>query len=141
MFRSRNKKLFLFDFPYPYKPKMGTGDSATMYVGVMADEAPWAMHYGGNIINPVNTLGYMVLGLQATNKKIDELDLKIDGVEERVVTLESNAIGAGGGAGSLSTALFDAIMLKLEDVYGVVWENGVMKIANIITDTITTKKN
>ncbi|KKR59146.1 MAG: Hemagluttinin family protein [Candidatus Nomurabacteria bacterium GW2011_GWF2_40_31] len=127
-------------YQFHYKPKMGTGDSATMYVGVMADEAPWAMHYGGNIINPVNTLGYMVLGLQATNKKIDELDLKIDGVEERVVTLEANAIGAGQVSDSLSTALFDAIMLKLEDVYGVVWENGVMKIANIITDTITSKK-
>ena len=52
---------------------MGTGDFDTQYVGVMADEASWAMHYNGNVVNPVNTLGYMVLGIQATNKRIDDL--------------------------------------------------------------------
>ncbi len=52
-------------YRFHYKPKMGTGDSDTEYVGLMADEAPWAMHYNCSIVNPVNTLGYMVLGIQA----------------------------------------------------------------------------
>ncbi|MFA5773417.1 MAG: hypothetical protein WC908_01960, partial [Candidatus Paceibacterota bacterium] len=65
-------------YRFHYKTGMGTGDSKTEYVGVMADESPWAMHYGGTIINPVNTLGYMVLGIQATNKKIEEMNLKVE---------------------------------------------------------------
>lgn len=63
-------------YNFHYKPGMGTGDTETQYVGVMADEASWAMHYDGRVINPVNTLGYMVLGIQATNQKIDTLNLK-----------------------------------------------------------------
>jgi hypothetical protein len=65
-------------YGFHYKPGMGTGDSETRYVGVMADEASWAMHYDGRVINPVNTLGYMVLGIQATNQKIDTLNLRTD---------------------------------------------------------------
>jgi hypothetical protein len=57
-------------YNFHYKPEKGTGDTDTQYVGVMADEAPWAMHYNNSIVNPVNTLGYMILGLQATNDKI-----------------------------------------------------------------------
>ncbi|KKP88020.1 MAG: Lipoprotein [Candidatus Nomurabacteria bacterium GW2011_GWA2_35_80] len=62
-------------YRFNYKPGMGTGDSTTEYVGVMANEALWAMHFNGTIVNPVNTLGYMVLGIQATNKKISDLTL------------------------------------------------------------------
>ena len=40
----------------------------------MADEAPWAMHYKGSIVNPVNTLGYTVLSVQALNAKIEKLE-------------------------------------------------------------------
>ena len=40
----------------------------------MANDAPWAMYYGGNTVNPVNTLGYMVLGFQATNRRIEQLE-------------------------------------------------------------------
>jgi hypothetical protein len=78
-------------YNFHYKPGMGSGDSETQYVGVMADEAPWAMHYNNTIVNPVNTLGYMILGLQATNDKISnqgaiisEQDLRIDGLEFQV---------------------------------------------------------
>ncbi|NTV21962.1 MAG: DUF5011 domain-containing protein [Candidatus Yonathbacteria bacterium] len=60
-------------YAFHYKEGMGTGDAQTQYVGVMADEASWAMHYDGNVVNPVNTLGYMVLGMQATNKRIDDI--------------------------------------------------------------------
>jgi len=65
-----NKILATNVYRFHYKPGMGTGDSDTEYVGVMADEAPWAMHANGTIVNPVNTLGYMVLGIQALNDKI-----------------------------------------------------------------------
>ena len=67
-----NTKVYRFH----YKPGMGTGDSDTEYVGVMADEAPWAMHYKGTIVNPVNTLGYMILGIQALSEKISTLTQK-----------------------------------------------------------------
>jgi hypothetical protein len=65
-------------YRFHYKPGMGTGDTETEYVGVMADEAPWAMHYGGAVVNPVNTLGYMVLGIQALDEKIATLSGQIN---------------------------------------------------------------
>jgi len=66
-------------YNFHYKPGMGTGDSDTQYVGVMADEASWAMHFGG-IVNPVNTLGYMVLGVQALNEKITTTNTNLEGL-------------------------------------------------------------
>ncbi|NTV44883.1 MAG: hypothetical protein HGA67_04340, partial [Candidatus Yonathbacteria bacterium] len=69
-------------YRFHYKEGMGTGDALTEYVGVMADEAGWAMHYGGNVVNPVNTLGYMVLGIQATNKRIDDMITSIAAVSD-----------------------------------------------------------
>ena len=68
-----NKILNTNVYRFHYKPDMGTGDTNTEYVGVMADEAPWAMHYNGTVVNPVNTLGYMVLGFQALNEKVAKL--------------------------------------------------------------------
>lgn len=50
-----------------------TQDFQTEYVGVVAEEASWAMHYGGQIVNPVNTIGYSVLAIQALKAEIDEL--------------------------------------------------------------------
>jgi len=64
-------------YHFKYKEKMGTGDSNTEYVGVMADDAPWAMHYKGKIVNPVNTLGYTVLSIQALNDKIETLEKQV----------------------------------------------------------------
>lgn len=72
-----NTKVYRFH----YKPGMGTGDSDTEYVGVMADEAPWAMHYKGSVVNPVNTLGYMVLGIQSLNEKILTLTQAVSAVQ------------------------------------------------------------
>jgi hypothetical protein len=65
-------------YTFNYKPEMGTGDSETTYVGIMADEAPWAMHYDGTLVSLVNTLGYMVLGTQALNQKISDLSLETE---------------------------------------------------------------
>lgn len=61
-------------YHFRYKEKHGTGDSKTEYVGLMADESPWAMHYKGKIVNPVNTLGYTVLAVQALYDKIEKLE-------------------------------------------------------------------
>ena len=47
------------------EPTTTTGDFRTEYVGVLAEEAPWAMHHRGRILNPVNTAGYAFLGIQA----------------------------------------------------------------------------
>jgi len=65
-------------YHFRYKERKGTGDSSTEYVGVMADEAPWAMHYKGNIVNPVNTLGYTVLSVQALHAQIEKLDKRLE---------------------------------------------------------------
>jgi hypothetical protein len=67
-------------YHFQYRQKMGTGDSATEYVGLMADDAPWAMHYKGKIVNPVNTLGYTVLSIQALNDKIEKLEQELSEV-------------------------------------------------------------
>ncbi len=60
-------------YNFQYKEGMGTGDHNTVYTGVMADEAKWAMHHDNSIVNPVNTLGYMILGMKALSEKIEKL--------------------------------------------------------------------
>ena len=64
-------------YNFHYKKKRGTGDTLTNYVGIMADEAPWAMHYKGKIVNPVNTLGYTVLAFQAMERQVEELQTRL----------------------------------------------------------------
>lgn len=60
-------------YRFHYKEKMGTGDTKSEYRGVVSEEAPWAMHYDGRIINPVNTLGDTILAFQAMQQEIDGL--------------------------------------------------------------------
>ncbi|OGI95665.1 hypothetical protein A2917_01120 [Candidatus Nomurabacteria bacterium RIFCSPLOWO2_01_FULL_42_17] len=98
-----NTKIYKFH----YKPGMGTGDTITEYVGVMADEAPWAMHYNGTIVNPVNTLGYMVLGIQATNTKLEDLNLNLNAISGTITPLE------GSSNQSFVTAFFDNVYAKI----------------------------
>jgi len=64
-------------YKFKYRDGLGTGDSDTKYVGIMADEASWAMHFGGKIVNPVNTLGYMVLGFRSVDERIEQLEHEI----------------------------------------------------------------
>ena len=64
-------------YAFNYQDGRGTQDTDTRYVGVMADEAPWAMHYRGGIINPVNTLGYTVLAVQALHARIRGLEARV----------------------------------------------------------------
>lgn len=75
-------------YRFHYKEGMGTLDIETEYVGVLANEALWAMHYGGAVVNPVNTLGYMVLGFQAMDAKIETVKEKIERLESEVAELK-----------------------------------------------------
>lgn len=72
----------VYDFHYkeqePDGPRIvSTGDTATTYTGVVADEAPWAMHYNGRILNPINTFGYMVLAIKGLKEQVAELKEKL----------------------------------------------------------------
>ena len=58
---------------FRYKPGAGTQDSTTEYAGIVADEAPWAMHFNGTILNPVNTTGYAFGAIQALQAEIEAL--------------------------------------------------------------------
>ena len=77
-------------YRFHYKEGFGTRDYKTEYVGIMADEAPWAMHYGGSIVNPVNTLGYMVLGFQAVDKRLSLLEQNGRLKQEMLALLDSD---------------------------------------------------
>ena len=64
-------------YDFHYWPGKGTQDHTTQYVGVIADEAPWAMHYEGGVVNPVNTFGYSVLAIQALHAEIKFLRAEV----------------------------------------------------------------
>lgn len=66
-----------------------TGDYDTTYVGIMADEAPWAMHYDGTILNPISTFGYTVMSFKELASLINDLEAQITDLEARVSALES----------------------------------------------------
>ena len=76
-------------YRFHYKKGYGTKDYRTEYVGPVAEEAPWAMHYAGRVINPVNTLGYMVLGFQAQGTQLAETRTEIQRLKERIAALEA----------------------------------------------------
>lgn len=68
----------VYDFRYKRRDEynghlMGTGDAETTYVGVMADDAPWATHHHGRILSPINTFGHTVLAIKALQAEIDDL--------------------------------------------------------------------
>lgn len=62
---------------FTYKPGAGTQDSTTEYAGIIADEAPWAMHFNGTVLNPVNTSGYAFAAIQAMQAEIDTLKAEL----------------------------------------------------------------
>lgn len=64
----------VYRFHYRPDAEMSTGDLKTEYVGVLAEEASWAMHHNGKIVNPVNTLGYTVGAIQALEARIAALE-------------------------------------------------------------------
>lgn len=72
----------VYDFRYKSQRESSehitsTGDVDTIYTGLMSDEAPWAMHHNGRILNPINALGYTVLGFQAMAERISHLESKL----------------------------------------------------------------
>lgn len=69
-FQYKTRDEYEGDFDHP----ITTGDTKTQYVGVMADEAPWAMHHGGKILNPINAFGYTLLALKALTAKVERLE-------------------------------------------------------------------
>jgi hypothetical protein len=73
----------VYDFRYRPDGKVTTQDFETLYTGVMAPDAPWAMHHE-HIVNPVNTLGYMVLGFQAVSALYDANDKRLQALEARL---------------------------------------------------------
>lgn len=56
---------------------INTGDYATEYVGIMADEFPEVMHHEGRIFSPPSAFGYTVAAFQAMDNKIRELEGQI----------------------------------------------------------------
>lgn len=71
----------VYDFKYRSKDEaepgeriMSTGDVDTVYTGIMADDAPWAMHHSGKILNPITTFGNTILALRALNDRVNELE-------------------------------------------------------------------
>ena len=71
----------IYDFQYrskkdakPGERIINTGDTQTVYTGIMADEAPWAMHFGGKILNPINTFGKTVQAIRALAKRVEALE-------------------------------------------------------------------
>ena len=54
----------------------GTGDYETEYRGVFSDEAPWAMHHKGNVLNPISFEGDTILAIRALEAELRELELQ-----------------------------------------------------------------
>ena len=66
----------VYDFTYKEKV-ISTGDTKTQYTGIMAEDAPWATHHGGRILNPINTFGYTVLAMKALMHRIEDLEKQL----------------------------------------------------------------
>lgn len=72
-FQYRSKDEYEGDLDHP----MTTGDRETKYTGIMADEAPWAMHFKGRILNPINTFGYTLLAIKGLYNRIGQLEAQL----------------------------------------------------------------
>lgn len=69
----------VWDFQYKRKGEngehvMSTGDFKTVYTGIMSEDAPWAMHFGGKILNPITTFGYTVLAFKGLVNRVKALE-------------------------------------------------------------------
>ena len=67
----------IYRFHYKPNAEVSTGDTQTQYVGVLAEEAPWAMHHHGTILNDVNALGYTAGAIQALEARIAALEARL----------------------------------------------------------------
>lgn len=64
-------------YDFRYKEGKGTGDTERIYTGVMADEAPWAMHFGKKILDPISTFGHTLLAFRALNRRLRALEAAV----------------------------------------------------------------
>ena len=65
-------------FTYRDEPGIiNTGDFETEYAGVLGEEAPWAMHHGGRIFDPVSAFGHTAAAFAAMQQRIDRLEAKL----------------------------------------------------------------
>lgn len=66
-------------YHFTYKPgaSRSTGDLTNDYVGVMGDEAPWAMHHGDEVFDPISAFGRAVGAIQAQQAEIDALTAEL----------------------------------------------------------------
>jgi len=75
------KETPVYDFRYRKgvdgEHVISTGDRETVYTGPVAEEAPWAMHHKGKILNPVNTFGYTLLALKGLLERMERLEAKL----------------------------------------------------------------
>ena len=62
-------------------------------------------------------------------KAIQELDLKIEGIEERVAALEANGTGGGTGLTAMASSFFETILTNVE--------NGVGYMTALVVNTLT----
>jgi hypothetical protein len=69
--------LFQYRRSTPGRRVTSTGDHETVYAGVMADEAPWAMHHGGRIFSPVSAFGYSAAAIVALHQRIASLEQRL----------------------------------------------------------------
>ncbi len=77
-----------------------TGDIATVYHGVMADDYTQVAHHGGKIFNPISAFGETVLAFQSMNKTLAEVAQTVTaisglpdivkGIVERDVSVEQS---------------------------------------------------
>jgi hypothetical protein len=81
----------------------------------------------------LNTIGMIPI----LTKAIQEMNLKITDLSVGVALLGGNT---GSSSNTLISVLFDPIITMFKDIYGAVWENGVLKIAQVISDKLTTKE-
>lgn len=70
-------KTKIYRFHYKPDAAQSTGDKVTQYVGPVAEEAPYAMHFNGTILNPINTFGYTAAAIQALQAEIDALKAQL----------------------------------------------------------------
>jgi len=78
-----------FHFRYreqdPDGPRMmNTGDFETIYKGVLGDEFPEVMHYGGKIFSPVSAFGYTVAAFHEVGSEINKLENRVKRLERQI---------------------------------------------------------
>lgn len=71
----------IYRFHYKTDAVQSTQDFTTQYVGPVADEAPWAMHHDGTILNPINALGVPLAAMQAQQAQIEALKAEIEALK------------------------------------------------------------